>query len=157
MALLHGTLHPALTGGKELTEKSQSGEFEVPQNPESPIVCSTWRRMKQSAEAHPPPVGGEIMAMTQKELRHLKGLHLTSGKRSCVVEGSNNLSGPQPDGEMEAEAQEKRRLTVQTLQLDPGLTLRSLGRPQSIPIKEKLVRIEKLDFSQFEIRANNPG
>jgi hypothetical protein len=72
MALLHGTLLPALTGGKELTEKSQSGEFEVPQNPESPIVRPTWRRMKQSVEADPPPVEGEIMVMTQ-ELRHLMG------------------------------------------------------------------------------------
>jgi hypothetical protein len=77
MALHRGTLRPVLTGGKELTEKSQSGEFDVPQNPESPIVCPTWHRMKQSAEADPPPVGGEIMAMTQKELRHLKGLRLT--------------------------------------------------------------------------------
>jgi hypothetical protein len=41
MVLLHGTL---LTGRKELTEKSQSGEFEDPQNPESPIVRQTWRR-----------------------------------------------------------------------------------------------------------------
>jgi hypothetical protein len=30
MALLYGTLCPALTGWKELTEKSQSGEFEAP-------------------------------------------------------------------------------------------------------------------------------
>jgi hypothetical protein len=73
MALLRGTLLPALTGGKELTEKSQSGEFEVPQNPESPIVCPTWRRIKQSAEADLPHVEGEIMAMTQ-ELRHPKGI-----------------------------------------------------------------------------------
>jgi hypothetical protein len=34
MVLLHGTLRPALTGRKEPTEKSQSGEFEDPQNPE---------------------------------------------------------------------------------------------------------------------------
>jgi hypothetical protein len=32
MALLHGTLRPALTGRKEPTEKSQTGEFEDPQN-----------------------------------------------------------------------------------------------------------------------------
>jgi hypothetical protein len=30
MALLDGTLYPALTGWKDLTEKSQSGEFEAP-------------------------------------------------------------------------------------------------------------------------------
>jgi hypothetical protein len=90
--------------------------------------------MKQSIEADPPPVGREIMAMMQ-ELRHLKGSRLTSGKRNCIVKGSNNLSGPQPDGEKEAEAQEKRRLTVQTLQLDPGPTQRSLGWPPSIPMK----------------------
>jgi hypothetical protein len=30
MALLYRTLCPALTGRKELTEKSQSGEFEAP-------------------------------------------------------------------------------------------------------------------------------
>jgi hypothetical protein len=30
MALLYGTLRPALTGWKELTEKSQAGEFEAP-------------------------------------------------------------------------------------------------------------------------------
>jgi hypothetical protein len=108
MALLRGTLLHALTGGKELTEKSQFGELKVSQNPESPIVRPTCRRMKQSVEANPPPVEGETMAMTQ-ELRHLKGSRLTSGKRSCIVKGSNSLSGPQTDGEMEAEAQEKRR------------------------------------------------
>jgi hypothetical protein len=137
MALLRGTLLPALTGGKELTEKSQSGEFEVPQNPESPIVRSTWRRMKQGVEADPPPVGGEIMAMTQ-ELRHLKGSHLTSGKRNCVVKGSNSLSGPQPDGDMEAEAQEKRSLTKQTLELDPGSTQRALGWAPEHPHKREV-------------------
>jgi hypothetical protein len=103
MGLLRGTLLPALTGGKELTEKSQSGELEVTQNPESPIVRPTWHRMKQSVEADPPPGEGEIMAETPK------GSQLTSGKRSCIVKGSNSLSGPQPDGKMEAEAQEKRR------------------------------------------------
>jgi hypothetical protein len=132
MALLRGTLLPALTGGKELTEKSQSGEFEVPQNPESPIVRRTWCRMKQSVEADPPPVEGEIMAMTQ-ELRHLKVSRLTSGKRSCVVKSSNSLSGPQPDGEMEAEAQEKRRLTERMLQLDPGPTQRAPSRGPEHP------------------------
>jgi hypothetical protein len=55
------------------------------------------------------------MAMRQKELRHLKGSCLTSEEKSCVVKGSSNLSGPQLDGEMEAEAEEKRGLTVQTL------------------------------------------
>jgi hypothetical protein len=44
--------------------------------------------MMQSVEADP-PAEGEIMALTQKELRHLKGSHLTSGKKSCVVKGSN--------------------------------------------------------------------
>jgi hypothetical protein len=43
-ALLYGTLHPALTGRKELPEKSQTGKFEAPQNPEIPNVCPTWRR-----------------------------------------------------------------------------------------------------------------
>jgi hypothetical protein len=93
------------------------------------------------------------MALTQKELRHLKGSCLTSGKKSCVVKGSSNLSGPQPDGKLEAEAEEKRRLTMQT----QGRPKEPLVGPQSIPIKEKLVRIDKLDFSLFEIRANNPG
>jgi hypothetical protein len=32
--LLHGILRPALRGRKDPTEKSQSGEFEDPQNPE---------------------------------------------------------------------------------------------------------------------------
>jgi hypothetical protein len=34
MALLHGVLRPASTVRKKPTEKSQSGEFEDPQNPE---------------------------------------------------------------------------------------------------------------------------
>jgi hypothetical protein len=97
--------------------------------------------MKQSVKADPPPVEGKIVAMTQ-ELRHLKGSRLTSEKRSCVENGSNSLSGPQPEGEMEAEIQEKRRLTEQTLQLDPRPTQKSLVGPQSIPIKEKLIRID---------------
>jgi hypothetical protein len=137
MALLRGTLLPALTGGKELTEKSQSGELEVPQNPESPILHPTWRRMKQSVEADPPPVEGETMAMTQ-ELRLLKGSRLSSGKRSCVVKGINSLSGPQPDGKMEAEAQEKRRSTEQTLQHDPGPTQRTPGRAPEHPHKREV-------------------
>jgi hypothetical protein len=58
---------------------------------------------------------------------------------------------------MEAEAQEKRRLTEQTLQLDPGPTQKSLVGPQSIPVKQKLVRIDKLDLTLIEIRANSPG
>jgi hypothetical protein len=89
MALLYGTLHPALIGRKEPTEKSQSGEFEVPQNPELPIVRQPGVDMMQSVEADPPPAEGEIMALTQKELRHLKGLRLTSEKKSCVVKGSD--------------------------------------------------------------------
>jgi hypothetical protein len=93
--------------------------------------------MKQSVEADPPPAGGETMVFTQKELRHLKGLRLTSGEKSFVVKGSNNLSGPQPDGEMEAEAEEKRCLTVQTLQLDPGPTQRALGRAPEHPHKRE--------------------
>jgi hypothetical protein len=93
--------------------------------------------VKQSAEAGPPPVEGEIMAMTQ-ELRHLKGSRLTSGKRSCVEKGSNSQSGPQPDGEMEAEAQEKRRLTEQTLQLDPGPTKKAPGRAPEHPHKREV-------------------
>jgi hypothetical protein len=93
--------------------------------------------MKQSAEADSPPVEGEIMAMTQ-ELRHLKESRLTSGKRSCVVKGSNSLSEPQPDGEMEAEAQEKRRLTEQTLKLDPGPTQRAPGRAPEHPQKREV-------------------
>jgi hypothetical protein len=75
------------------------------------------------------------MALMQKELRHLKGSHLTSGEKSCIVKGSN-LSGPQPDGEMEAE--EKRRLTVQTLQLDPGPTQRALGQAPEHPHKREV-------------------
>jgi hypothetical protein len=77
------------------------------------------------------------MAMTQ-ELRHLKGSRLSSVKRSCIVKGSNSLSGPQPDGEMEAEAQEKRRLTEQTLQLDPGPTQRAPGRAPEHPHKREV-------------------
>jgi hypothetical protein len=61
-----GTLLPVLTGGKELTEKSQPGGFEDPQNPESPIVRPIWCRMKQSADADPPLVEGEIVAMTRR-------------------------------------------------------------------------------------------
>jgi hypothetical protein len=45
--------------------------------------------MIQSVKADPPPAEEEIMALTQKELRHLKGSRLTSGKRSCIVKGSN--------------------------------------------------------------------
>jgi hypothetical protein len=45
--------------------------------------------MIQSIKADPPPAEGKIMVLTQKELRHLKGSRLTSGKRSCVVKGSN--------------------------------------------------------------------
>jgi hypothetical protein len=44
MALLYGTLHPALTGRKEQSEKSLSGVFEAPQNPELPNIRPTWRR-----------------------------------------------------------------------------------------------------------------
>jgi 16S rRNA U1498 N3-methylase RsmE len=94
--------------------------------------------MKQSVEADPPPAGGGTMALTQKELRHLKRLRLTSGEKSCVVKGSNNLSGPQPDSKMEAEAEEKRRLTMQTLQLDPGPTQRDLGRAPEHPHKREV-------------------
>jgi hypothetical protein len=43
----------------------------------------------QSIEADPPPAEEEIMALMQKRLRNLKGSRLTSGKRSCVVKGSN--------------------------------------------------------------------
>jgi hypothetical protein len=89
MALLYGTLCPASTGRKELPEKSQSGEFEAPQNPELPIVCPTWHRYDAERRNDPPPAEGEIMALTQKEPRHLKGSRLTSGKKSCVVKGSN--------------------------------------------------------------------
>jgi hypothetical protein len=139
MALLHETLRPALTGRKELTEKSQSGEFEDPQNPESPIIRPTWHRNEAERRSRSTTCwGGEIMALTQKELRHLKGSRLTSGKKSCVVKGSNNLSGPQPDGEMEAEAEEKRHLTVQTLQLDPGPTQRALGQAPEHPHKREV-------------------
>jgi hypothetical protein len=56
MALLHGILHPALTGRKEPTEKSQSGEFEDPQNPEQPNVCPSGIDKMQSVKANPPPV-----------------------------------------------------------------------------------------------------
>jgi hypothetical protein len=45
--------------------------------------------MKQSVEADPPPAEGENMVLMQKELRHLKGSRLTSGKKSCIVKGSN--------------------------------------------------------------------
>jgi hypothetical protein len=38
---------------------------------------------------------------------------------------------------MEAEAEEKRRLTVQTLQLDPGPTQEPLVGPQSSPKKRE--------------------
>jgi hypothetical protein len=44
--------------------------------------------MIQSVEADQPPAVEEIMALTQKELRHLKGSRLTSGKRSCIGKGS---------------------------------------------------------------------
>jgi hypothetical protein len=86
MALLYRTLLPALTGRKELTEKSQSGEFEA-QNYQ--LYAQPGIDMIQSDKADPPPAEGEIMALTQKELRHLKESRLTSGKRSCVVKGSN--------------------------------------------------------------------
>jgi hypothetical protein len=46
MALLYGTLRPALTGWKDLTEKSQSGEFKAPtkKNRITKNVCPTWHR-----------------------------------------------------------------------------------------------------------------
>jgi hypothetical protein len=62
MALLYGTLRPALTGRKELPEKSQSGEFDAPQNPELPIVRPPGVDMMQSVKADPPPAEVEIMA-----------------------------------------------------------------------------------------------
>jgi hypothetical protein len=93
--------------------------------------------MKQSVEADPPPVEGKIVATTQ-QLRHLKGSRLTSRKRSCIVKGSNSLSGPQPDSEMEAEAQEKRCLTEQMLQLDPGPTEGVPGRAPDHPRKREV-------------------
>jgi hypothetical protein len=75
------------------------------------------------------------MALTQ-ELRHLKGSQLTSGKRICVEKSSNSLSGPQPDSEIEA--QEKRRLTEQMPQLDPGPTQGAPGRAPEHPHKREV-------------------
>jgi hypothetical protein len=141
MALLPWNSPPCLDRREELTEKSQPGGPEDPQNPEPPIVRQTWRRMKQSVEADPPPVEGRTVATTQK-LRHLKGSRLTSGKRSCVEKGSDSLPGPQPKGKVERKLQEKQRLTEQTFQLDPGPTQKSPIGLQSIPIKEKLIRID---------------
>jgi hypothetical protein len=40
MALLYGTLNPALTGWKDLTEKSQSGEFEAPTKTQNHQECT---------------------------------------------------------------------------------------------------------------------
>jgi hypothetical protein len=88
-----------------LTEKSQLGGPKDPQDPESPIVRPTWRRMKQSANANSPPGKEKIAAMTQ-ELRHLKG-SCPPQERSCVEKGSNSLKGPRPEGEIETEAQEQ--------------------------------------------------
>jgi hypothetical protein len=48
---------------------------------------------------------------------------------------------------MEAEAEEKQRLTVQTLQHDPGPTQRALGQAPNLLRKEKLVKVDKLAFS----------
>jgi hypothetical protein len=135
MALLRGTLRPALTGRKELTEKSQSGEFEVPQDPESPIVHPTWRRNEAEHRNRSTTCWGGNHGVDAEGAETPKGVESTSEKKSCVVKGSNELSGPQPDGEMEAEAEEKRRLTEQTLQLDPGPTQRALGRAPEHPHK----------------------
>jgi hypothetical protein len=148
MALLRGTLRPALTGRKELTEESQSGEFEVPQNPELPIVRPTWRRNEAERQSQSTTCWGGNHGDDAEGAETPKEVASYLWRKSCIVKGSDNPTGPQPDGEMEAEAEEKRRLTVQTLQLDPGPTQRALGWAPEHPHKrEKLVRINKLDFS----------
>jgi hypothetical protein len=76
-----------------MTEKSQSGGFEDPRDPESPILRPTWRRRKQSVTSDPPPVKGKIEAMTQ-ELRHLKGLRLTSGEEAALRKAATACQGP---------------------------------------------------------------
>jgi hypothetical protein len=105
--------------------------------------------MMQSVEADPSPAKGEIMSLTQKEPRHLKGLRLTSGKRSCVVKGSNKpvrTTAWRRDG---SGSWGKAALD----HADAPTWPRALVGPQIIPIKEKLVRIDKLDFS---LKKMNP-
>jgi hypothetical protein len=84
MALLYGTLYPALTGRKELPERTNLENSRPHKTQNYQSYTQPGVDMIQSVEADPPPAEGEIMAMTQKEPRHLKGLRLTSGKRSCV-------------------------------------------------------------------------
>jgi hypothetical protein len=88
--------------------------------------------MKQSVKADPPPAGGGNHDVDAE------GAETPKGKKSCVEKGSNNLSRPQPDSKMEAEAEEKRRLTEQTLQLDPGPTQRALGWAPEHPHKREV-------------------
>jgi hypothetical protein len=133
MALLRGTFRPALTGRKELTEKSQSGEFEDPQNPESPIIRPTWRRNEAERRSRSTTCWGGNHGVDAEGAETPKGVATYLWKKSCIVKGSNDLSGPQPDGGMEAKAEEKRCLTEQTLQLDPRLTQRALGRAPEHP------------------------
>jgi hypothetical protein len=64
---------------------------------------------------------------------------------------------PSPRAKRKRKLQEKQRLTEQTSQLDPGPTKKSPVGPRSVPIKEKMIRIEKLDPTPLETRANSPG
>jgi hypothetical protein len=83
MALLYGKLHPALTGRKELPERTNLDNLRPHKTQNYQSHAQPGVDMKQSVEADPPPAEGE-MALTQKDPRHLKGPRLTSGKRSCV-------------------------------------------------------------------------
>jgi hypothetical protein len=59
MALPYGTLHPALTGRKEQSEKSQSREYEAPQSPALPNMRPTCVDKMQSVRANPSPAEEE--------------------------------------------------------------------------------------------------
>jgi hypothetical protein len=97
--------------------------------------------MIQSVEADLPPAVEETMKLMQKELRHLKGSRLTSGKRSCVEKGSNKAC---QDHNLTAKPCRHSNLT-QGRPKEP-----SVG-PQIIPRKEKLVKVDKLGFSLMKM------
>jgi hypothetical protein len=108
--------------------------------------------MKQSVEADPPPAEGKIVALTQKELRHLKGSRFTSGKKSCIVKGSN-----QPVRTTAWWRGESRSWGKAALDRADAQTW-TLGRPKEplvgshiISRKKKLDRVDNLDFSLLEM------
>jgi hypothetical protein len=123
--------------------------------------------MIQSVEVVPPPAVEVTMALTQRELRHLEEiaprlweerhllkiplrkinlveaylnkLPLQAKERNCIVKGSNKACQDQDlTARWKRAAEEKQRLTVQTLQLDPEPTQRPLGRAPDHPKKREV-------------------